>query len=135
MQLKTGHSYNMNALEDVEGLSECIGRAIQEHLAKSDINIAWPQIERLNHPILRFEAFLEDAGPSSTIVPLPEKVASVSLLLFGHEYACNRAATRFMLHRGPADDSIVDFHDNVPVHKLTWADAAACDNVSRSTTG
>lgn len=70
----------MNAFEDIEGLSECIGRAIQEHLAKSDINIAWPQIDRLNHPILRFEAFLEDAGPSSNVVALSEKVASVSLL-------------------------------------------------------
>ena len=70
----------MNAPEDIDGLSECIGRAIQEHLAKSDINIALPQIDRLNHPILRFEAFLEDAGPSSAMVALPEKIASVSVL-------------------------------------------------------
>jgi ATP-dependent RNA helicase DDX49/DBP8 len=67
----------MTALEGIEGLSECIGRAIQEHLAKSNINLTWPQIDRLDHPVLRFEAFIEDAGSVSAAVPRPEKVASV----------------------------------------------------------
>jgi ATP-dependent RNA helicase DDX49/DBP8 len=67
----------MNALEGIEGLSECIGQAIQDHLAKSNINIAWPQIDSLNHPILRFEAFIEDAGPASAAAPRSARVASV----------------------------------------------------------
>lgn len=87
----------MNALEDIDGLSECIGRAIQEHLAKSDINLAWPQIDRLNHPILRFEAFLEDAGPSSAMMALPEKIASVSSVRVLHScYVIS--ARRLMQH-------------------------------------
>lgn len=56
----------MNAIEDVPGLSECIGRAIQEHFAKSNIHTSWPQLDALVHPILRVEAFLEDAAPSPT---------------------------------------------------------------------
>jgi ATP-dependent RNA helicase DDX49/DBP8 len=71
----------MNALEDTEGLSECISRAIQEHLAKSDINAAWPQIDTLNHPILRFEAFIEDAGALTSAASRSEKVASVRVVL------------------------------------------------------
>jgi ATP-dependent RNA helicase DDX49/DBP8 len=67
----------MTTFESIEGLSECIGQAIQEHLAKSNINIAWPQIDSLTHPILRFEAFIEDAGPHSAAVPRSERVASV----------------------------------------------------------
>jgi ATP-dependent RNA helicase DDX49/DBP8 len=65
----------MDTLENVEGLSEVIGRAIQEHLEKSNINIAWPQLDGLVRPILRVEAFLEDASRSSS---RSEKVASVS---------------------------------------------------------
>lgn len=68
----------MTGLEDVEGLSEVIGRAIQEHLERSNINIAWPQIDSLVRPILRVEAFLEDAGPRSISSPRSERVASVS---------------------------------------------------------
>lgn len=68
----------MAALENVEGLSEVIGRAIQEHLERSNINIAWPQIDGLIRPILRVEAFLEDAGPSNMSSPRSERVASVS---------------------------------------------------------
>lgn len=56
----------MNAIEDVPGLSECIGQAIQAHLAKANINTSWPQLDALVHPILRVEAFLEDAAPSPT---------------------------------------------------------------------
>ena len=56
----------MNGLQDIDGLSECIGRAIQDHLAKSNIHIAWPQIDGLDHPVLRVEAFLEDAGAAPT---------------------------------------------------------------------
>jgi ATP-dependent RNA helicase DDX49/DBP8 len=67
----------MNALEGIEGLSECIGQAIQEHLRRSNINITWPQIDALNHPVLRFEAFIEDAGQSSVAVQRSERVASV----------------------------------------------------------
>lgn len=68
----------MAALESVEGLSEVIGRAIQEHLERSNINVAWPQIDGLIRPILRVEAFLEDAGPDNVSSPRSEKVASVS---------------------------------------------------------
>jgi hypothetical protein len=67
----------MNALEGIEGLSECIGQAIQDHLAKSNINIAWPHIDSLNHPILRVEAYIEDAGPASAAAPHSARVASV----------------------------------------------------------
>lgn len=76
----------MNALEDVEGLSECIDRAIQDHLAKSNINVPWPQLDNFVHPILRVEAFLEDAAPSAA--PLnagthgSHKVVSVCLVSF-----------------------------------------------------
>lgn len=71
----------MAALEDVEGLSEVIGRAIQEHLERSNINIAWPQIDNLVRPILRVEAFLEDAGQGNILSPRSERVASVSTYL------------------------------------------------------
>lgn len=72
----------MTALGDVEGLSEVIGRAIQEHLERSNINVAWPQIDNLVRPILRIEAFLEDAGPGNVSSPRSERVASVSVLAF-----------------------------------------------------
>ncbi|KAF2628087.1 DEAD-domain-containing protein [Macroventuria anomochaeta] len=68
----------MATLNDVEGLSEVIGRAIQEHLERSNINVAWPQIDGLVRPILRVEAFLEDAGPGSPSSQRSERVASVS---------------------------------------------------------
>ena len=68
----------MAALGDVEGLSEVIGRAIQEHLERSNINVEWPQIDGLVRPILRVEAFLEDAGPVDVSSPRSERVASVS---------------------------------------------------------
>jgi ATP-dependent RNA helicase DDX49/DBP8 len=70
----------MTAFEAIEGLSECIDRAIQEHLAKRNISIAWPQIDSLNRPVLRFEAFIEDAGPASAAVPRSERVASVRIV-------------------------------------------------------
>lgn len=68
----------MGTLESIEGLSEVIGRAIQEHLERSNINVAWPQIDGLVRPILRVEAFLEDAGPANISSPRSERVASVS---------------------------------------------------------
>jgi ATP-dependent RNA helicase DDX49/DBP8 len=68
----------MDTLENVEGLSEVIGRAIQQHLERSNINVAWPQIDGLVRPILRVEAFLEDAGPHNTSSTRSERVASVS---------------------------------------------------------
>ncbi|KAF2637272.1 DEAD-domain-containing protein [Massarina eburnea CBS 473.64] len=49
----------MNAIE-IAGLEECIDRAIQEHLANP--NLKWSQLSGLNRPVLRVEAFLEDAG-------------------------------------------------------------------------
>jgi hypothetical protein len=67
----------MNALQDIDGLSECIGRAIQEHLTNSNINIAWPRLNSLTHPILRVEAFLEDAGPNTATRAPSERIASV----------------------------------------------------------
>ncbi|KAL5115410.1 putative RNA helicase [Pleosporales sp. CAS-2024a] len=73
----------MNAPLGIEGLSECIGRAIQEHLARSNINLAWPQIDRLDRPVLRFEAYIEDAGAPSTTAPRSERVASRTLDLSG----------------------------------------------------
>ncbi|EMD90469.1 hypothetical protein COCC4DRAFT_159908 [Bipolaris maydis ATCC 48331] len=66
----------MAAIPDVEGLSECISRAIQEHLAKSNINVAWPQLDNLNHPILRVEAFLEEAGNDNGARARSERIAS-----------------------------------------------------------
>ncbi|KAL7772541.1 hypothetical protein CFE70_002500 [Pyrenophora teres f. teres 0-1] len=71
--------------QDVHGLSECIGRAIQEHLARSKINLAWPQLDNLTHPILRVEAFLEDGSTAHagvTRVP-SERIASRTLDLTG----------------------------------------------------
>jgi len=68
----------MNALQDVDGLSECIGKAIQEHLARFNINIAWPQLDNLDHPILRVEAFLEEADATHAARAQSEKIASVS---------------------------------------------------------
>jgi ATP-dependent RNA helicase DDX49/DBP8 len=67
----------MNALEGIDGLSECIGRAIQEHLARSNVNLTWPQIDGLSHPVLRVEAFIEDAGQANASATRPERVASV----------------------------------------------------------
>ncbi|RMZ69934.1 atp-dependent rna helicase dbp8 [Pyrenophora seminiperda CCB06] len=75
----------MNPLQDIDGLSECIGRAIQEHLARSNINLAWPQLDSLSHPILRIEAFLEDGSTGhvgATRVP-SERIASKTLDLTG----------------------------------------------------
>ncbi|KAH7382341.1 SET domain-containing protein [Pyrenochaeta sp. MPI-SDFR-AT-0127] len=73
----------MNALDGIDGLSECIERAIQEHLARSNINLAWPQLDSLNRPILRIEAFLEDAGPINGSRPRSDRVASRTLDLTG----------------------------------------------------
>jgi hypothetical protein len=75
--VKTASFTIMTALDGIEGLSECIGRAIQEHLARSNLNLAWPQIDSLDRPILRFEAFIEDAGAVSTVASRSEKIASV----------------------------------------------------------
>ncbi|OAG23378.1 DEAD-domain-containing protein [Alternaria alternata] len=66
----------MNGLQDIDGLSECIGRAIQDHLARLNINIAWPQLDNLDHPILRVEAFLEEADANHATRAQSERVAS-----------------------------------------------------------
>lgn len=68
----------MAVFGDVEGLSEVIGRAIQEHLERSNINVAWPQIDGLIRPRLRVDAFLEDAGTDDVSSPRSRRVASVS---------------------------------------------------------
>ena len=67
----------MAAIPDIEGLSECISRAIQEHLAKSNIEGVWPQLDNLNHPVLRIEAFLEEAGNDNATRTRSERIASV----------------------------------------------------------
>ena len=58
--------FAMHEQGDIEGLSECIAQAVQEHLTKSNINFTWPQIDGLIHPILRIEAFLEEADANNT---------------------------------------------------------------------
>ena len=68
-----------SGLYDIDGLSECIGRAIQDHLARLNINIAWPQLDNLDHPILRVEAFLEEADANHATRAQSERVASVRL--------------------------------------------------------
>lgn len=72
----------MNALNNIEGLEECIGRAIQGYFAKSDIQMAWPQIDGLARPVIRFEAFLEDASPGNAIRRRSDRIASVRSLLY-----------------------------------------------------
>jgi ATP-dependent RNA helicase DDX49/DBP8 len=67
----------MAAISDIEGLSECIVQAIQEHFAKSDVNTAWPQLDSLNHPVLRVEAFLEEANNDNGTRARSERIASV----------------------------------------------------------
>lgn len=69
----------MNSIdvESVEGLSECISRAIQEHLERSNINVTWPHVDELSHPVLRVEAFLEEAGASNAARQHSKRVASV----------------------------------------------------------
>lgn len=68
----------MPAVEHINGLSECIGRAIQEHLRSSNINIEWPHIDSLTHPVLRIEAFLEDKDETQSEKPKrSERVALV----------------------------------------------------------
>ena len=59
---------------DVSGLEECIAQAIQEHLTKA--NVEWPQLAGLDRPILRVEAFLEDAGTHSNAFR-SKRIASV----------------------------------------------------------
>jgi hypothetical protein len=58
-------------LREIDRLSECIVRAIQDHLANS--NIEWSHID---HPILRVEAFLEDTNGNSSM-PRSQRIASV----------------------------------------------------------
>ncbi|KAF2680326.1 DEAD-domain-containing protein [Lentithecium fluviatile CBS 122367] len=61
-------------LTEIDGLSDCIARAIQEHLAKE--NVEWPHLGSLDHPILRVEAFLEDRDDGRAL-PRSERIASV----------------------------------------------------------
>jgi ATP-dependent RNA helicase DDX49/DBP8 len=61
-------------ISEINGLEECIGRAIQEHLAKTNVELS--RLAGLNRPILRIEAFLEEAGDD--VVPSRSKrIASV----------------------------------------------------------
>ncbi|CAI6333056.1 unnamed protein product [Periconia digitata] len=64
----------------IDALEECIARAIQEHLAAGTLD--WPQLAGLDHPVLRVEAFLEDAGHSAGSTQT-KKVASRSVDLAG----------------------------------------------------
>lgn len=61
---------------NIDGLSECIARAVQEHLKNS--NIEWPGLDGIDHPRLRIEAFLEDGGQDATQDARSEKIVSVS---------------------------------------------------------
>jgi ATP-dependent RNA helicase DDX49/DBP8 len=89
----------MNGLQDIDGLSECIGRAIQYHLAKSNLHIAWPQIDGLDHPVLRVEAFLEDASPAMAKKrkKKPERVTLVCRLFL----SLSQTLEEFMLLYAP----------------------------------
>ncbi|KAF2738701.1 DEAD-domain-containing protein [Polyplosphaeria fusca] len=64
----------MTSLATIDGLSECIARAIQEHLAKSKIE--WSGAGNFCRPIVRFEAFLEDASLDRTSSRSSAKIAS-----------------------------------------------------------
>ncbi|KAF2009182.1 DEAD-domain-containing protein [Aaosphaeria arxii CBS 175.79] len=73
----------MSELNQIDGLSECIERAVREHLEKLDVK--WPFADNLNRPILRIEAFLEDGVQGAADKSLSEKVASVGPLLNHNE--------------------------------------------------
>jgi hypothetical protein len=66
----------MNPFEHFDELSECISRAIKEHLTKS--NIDWSH--ELPHCILRVEIFLEDEGHrQGNVSPRSSQIASVRI--------------------------------------------------------
>ena len=82
----------MDTTEYDHELSECIQRAIQEHFANRNSIPAWPQIDGFNHPILRVEAFLEEAGSDDGGRGRPGRIASVCTLDQPVVYAvCNRS--------------------------------------------
>jgi hypothetical protein len=66
----------MNPFEHFDGLSECISRAIQEHLVKS--NIDWSH--EFTHCSLRVEVFLEDEGHrQGNVSPRSSRITSVRM--------------------------------------------------------
>ncbi|KAF2267809.1 SET domain-containing protein [Lojkania enalia] len=69
----------MASLQAIDGLSECIVRAVQEHIEKT--NIEWPFVNNLTRPILRVEAFLEDGDHDLAPRRRSERIASQTLEL------------------------------------------------------
>lgn len=66
-----------SSTDSIESLSECINRAIQEHFERSSANATWTHVSELSHPVLRIEAFLEEAGSNSENRSRSKRVASV----------------------------------------------------------
>ncbi|PVH96778.1 SET domain-containing protein [Periconia macrospinosa] len=64
----------------IDALEECIARAIRNHLSGETLD--WPQLVGLDRPVLRVEAFLEDAG-QGVGSSRARRVASRSLDLSG----------------------------------------------------
>lgn len=54
-----------NEISEAEGLAECVSQAIQEYMARCDVNRIWPDVERLSRPQLRLDVSLGDAGKAS----------------------------------------------------------------------
>lgn len=75
----------METIEHIDGISECIVRAIQEHLANSNISIEWSQKEKLICPVLRVEVFLEntqDGQDNAKTSRCSKRIVSVCILDF-----------------------------------------------------
>jgi hypothetical protein len=64
-----------NEISEAEGLAECVSQAIQEYMARCDVNRIWPDVERLSRPQLRLDVSLGDAGKAS------KKVVTVCIFL------------------------------------------------------
>lgn len=97
----------MSSLESIEGLSECISRAIQDHLERSNISVTWPHVDKLNHPVLRIEAFLEEAGSANATHSRSKRVASVRMIRI---LSCKPQADRHLADIGSDKD-----RDAVPI--------------------
>jgi hypothetical protein len=67
----------MDSTKRFAELSECINRAIQDYLTKT--NVAWPS--QVEHPVLRVEAFIEDDAHEQMSPPLRSlQIASVCMM-------------------------------------------------------
>ncbi|KAL6709307.1 hypothetical protein ACN47E_001714 [Coniothyrium glycines] len=73
----------LDNIDSIEGLSECINRAIQAHLATLNVSITWPLTDELNRPVLRIEAFLEEVDANNATPKRSKRVASRTLDLAG----------------------------------------------------